>query len=596
MAKVDIKSIDSLYNLTFYVPSYQRGFRWSSIQMQELLDDLYNFCEYDRQSDDDYYCLQPIIVKKREDSWELVDGQQRLTAFWIMSALYYNARKMMGRVTRETYSLIYEEKDVFTNLLNRINELVVSGEMVNLENELDSLRAESIDSKYLIDAISVVLNYTIGEDNYYGILQSIFRRIKQIKIIWYVLDEEENPIQTFANINANKIELTNSELIKASLLQAFSGKKDLQDGIAFQWEDIEKKLNDNRFWNFIINESRGMIYQTRIDFLFELWCFNRFEDSEQDNDDRYHIFRMVNKEIGKSKDAPIDMWNAILQMFEILQDWYTDYFYYHGIGLLISINEKNNDVGVVARLYRDYIQMTKRTFEAHVLEQIQKAYFSDSKATPFSKLDPNEIVNDLAEIYYSDKKIVKNVLLLYNIALLLTADNKYEWFPFELFKHSPWDIEHINPQTPKEMSTEDKIAWLESYKRVITDSTLHQKLDDCINNISTFEEVAREVNEMLNIDDSDNDNIGNLVLLDAKLNRAYKNECFAIKRDTIVRIERTAADKNDVVLIPVGTKWVFLKEYEGVDNLRVWSKPDMSEYIHNMADSIYKMLVEKESK
>ncbi len=86
MATADLKSIDKLFGMNFYIPSYQRGYRWTNVQVEELLGDLYDFAVNKEKGD--YYCLQPVIVKERDDnSWELVDGQQRLTALWLISSL-----------------------------------------------------------------------------------------------------------------------------------------------------------------------------------------------------------------------------------------------------------------------------------------------------------------------------------------------------------------------------------------------------------------------------------------------------------------------------------------------------------------------------
>lgn len=92
MAKVTMKTIDELFGECFFVPSYQRGYRWMETQIKELLEDLYDFAS-SKKEDNDYYCLQPVIVKEREGCWELVDGQQRLTALWLVSALYYCSNK-----------------------------------------------------------------------------------------------------------------------------------------------------------------------------------------------------------------------------------------------------------------------------------------------------------------------------------------------------------------------------------------------------------------------------------------------------------------------------------------------------------------------
>ena len=81
--RLKIKGLEDLYGKTFYIPSYQRGYRWTKDNVQKLLDDLENFGENEKNHDIDY-CLQPLIVKrcvdnKNNEMYELIDGQQRLT-------------------------------------------------------------------------------------------------------------------------------------------------------------------------------------------------------------------------------------------------------------------------------------------------------------------------------------------------------------------------------------------------------------------------------------------------------------------------------------------------------------------------------------
>ena len=68
---------------TFFIPAYQRGYRWTEEQVRQLLNDLFQFSNH--HGEGEFYCLQPIIVKKRnENEWEVVDGQQRLTLLWLL--------------------------------------------------------------------------------------------------------------------------------------------------------------------------------------------------------------------------------------------------------------------------------------------------------------------------------------------------------------------------------------------------------------------------------------------------------------------------------------------------------------------------------
>lgn len=584
MAEVTMQSINYLFRKSFFVPTYQRGYRWTETQVKELLEDLYDFVST-KKDENDYYCLQPIIVKKKEDCWELVDGQQRLTALWLISALYYCSNKEdVINIERETYNLVYEQKDEFTALFNIIEAMLDNNSLKSLVEKLEPYKEKCIDGRKLIESIEYISRFSRNNKTAKGVLAKIFDSINSVRIIWYVLDENENSIQTFTNINANKIELTNAELIKAVLLNAVDDELKMQNK-ALQWEEIEKGLNDNDFWSYMITKNRKN-YNTRIDYLFEIFCdkHNLLKQVDGKEKDRYAIFRAISEFlVGKDVD---DVWKEIQDIYDTLRDWYNDYFLYHTIGLLLII-DKGNDAVITNELYNEYSKVDKKTFKNHILNRIKELYVSDKKVTPFSKFDEEQIKADLEELTIQESEKVRSVLLLYNIALLVNANNTYERFPFELFKNGTWDIEHINPQTPKDATAEEKKNWLQSYMQIIKDREILDNIEKCIqDNYENFAVVSDMVSQKLDI--VDNDSISNLVLLHASINRGYKNDCFSEKRKKIIEVERTKS--NDEKYIPIGTKWVFLKGYDKASQLVVWAADDMKEYVEDISAKIYKML------
>ena len=60
----------------FWIPAYQRGYRWKPLQVTQLLDDVWEFIQNSeggkRQA---FYCLQPLVIKAHADGrFEVVDG------------------------------------------------------------------------------------------------------------------------------------------------------------------------------------------------------------------------------------------------------------------------------------------------------------------------------------------------------------------------------------------------------------------------------------------------------------------------------------------------------------------------------------------
>ena len=68
-----LKSIYELLNNedgkseSFFIPSYQRGYRWKKQQVEELLEDIWEFASKKKKDEYEFYCLQPIVVKKNKE-------------------------------------------------------------------------------------------------------------------------------------------------------------------------------------------------------------------------------------------------------------------------------------------------------------------------------------------------------------------------------------------------------------------------------------------------------------------------------------------------------------------------------------------------
>lgn len=89
--KIELKSVSELLGMKFFIPSYQRGYRWTEQQVKDLLEDIWEFSKKKKQ-EYEFYCLQPLVVKCmnnndkqkaqlniNEEWYEVIDGQQRLT-------------------------------------------------------------------------------------------------------------------------------------------------------------------------------------------------------------------------------------------------------------------------------------------------------------------------------------------------------------------------------------------------------------------------------------------------------------------------------------------------------------------------------------
>ena len=93
--KLCLKTVYDLLDKNFYIPAYQRGYRWSKEQVNDLLNDIWEFSQSSDENGSSFYCLQPVVVVQDGKQWQVVDGQQRLTTLYII--LHYLEKQHLRR-------------------------------------------------------------------------------------------------------------------------------------------------------------------------------------------------------------------------------------------------------------------------------------------------------------------------------------------------------------------------------------------------------------------------------------------------------------------------------------------------------------------
>ena len=63
--------------ITYVIPLYQRAYSWKEKEINQLIDDICD-CE------DENYFLGSLIVDKKNNKFEVIDGQQRLTTLFLL--------------------------------------------------------------------------------------------------------------------------------------------------------------------------------------------------------------------------------------------------------------------------------------------------------------------------------------------------------------------------------------------------------------------------------------------------------------------------------------------------------------------------------
>lgn len=85
-SKPEIWSIDRLLKADLQIPSYQRPYKWTNKNITELLLDIQKSIEESRKYAGFKYRVGTVILYKNDDNkYEIVDGQQRVLSFLLLS-------------------------------------------------------------------------------------------------------------------------------------------------------------------------------------------------------------------------------------------------------------------------------------------------------------------------------------------------------------------------------------------------------------------------------------------------------------------------------------------------------------------------------
>jgi hypothetical protein len=550
----------------YYIPAYQRGYRWTPTQVTQLLDDMREFTKRENPQPEEFYCLQPLVLRPNDDgAYEVVDGQQRLTTL-LLILRHFNER-LAVRYQQKLYRLEYETRPDLHGFL---------------ENPSPKGAASNIDFFHIDQAIKTISEWFEKRDSEVEAIKDSF--LNKTKIIWFQLSPEENAVAAFTRLNVGKIPLTNGELIRALFLKGGKGgsPEQLQFRIAQEWDALEKSLQGGDFWSFLSNdtEKRG----SRIDFIFDLVAQR---DGMTPGTDEYATFHHFSQKLTR-KDADLEEeWLEIKRTFMLLEEWFADRRLYHLVGYLIWAGEDVNTLRALAA--GDTKQQFKKKLKAKIFEYA----FGTAEPAPLIR---EWIADQLdAQEYRPGSGRIRRILLLFNLATLLGNEQSNMRFQFESFKRAKWDIEHVRSVAPDRPGTpKGKIEWLERCKSYLESANQAPELRTDIQAFidlpnkeasdaafdAVYEKVLRHFQED-GEDEADN-SISNLVLLDYATNRSYGNAVFAVKRQRILSLDR------DGVFVPLCTRNVFLKCYNPqVDHVMFWTQKDRDGYRQVMIDTLH---------
>jgi len=533
----------------FRILSYQRGYRWGQNEVRQLLDDIW-------ESKGALYRLQPIVVRPTDDgSWELIDGQQRLTTLYL---IYRYLTKSGLKNVPPLYEITYQTRPDSADFL---------------KDPDGSQASKNIDYHFLHSAYLEIKKWfgPAGHDRQERADTLFLSLKKQVEVIWYQASQSENSIDLFSRLNIGRIPLTAAELVKAHLLtQLGASDSGHVHAVAAQWDSIEQDLRHPDLWAFV-SSADADTYPTRITLLLDT-AAARYPIAGGLDFGKHQTFESLRERISCD---PSGIWNEVVELHARILGWFENHDLYHRIGFLVAEGDSFPDIVDLAR------NKLASEFSDAISERIR------------SRLDLTE--EALGAIGYEtdgDRTKSQRALLLMNVETVRRRKHSGERFPFAAHHAGQWSLEHIHAQNAQALTTEVEWSeWLDRHLGVLVSLPISTRRDKLVASLEAIPRPVRKSDFDMHSSDvldfltsgsgtegassvRDIHDITNLALLQRGANSALSNSAFEVKRQMVLGMDKSGE------YIPVCTRQVFLKYFGdvGARSAYFWSPQDRQAY------------------
>ena len=574
---------------SYWIPSYQRGYKWGSETNQpveRLLSDLKRAWKGNAKE----YLLQAITVKKvsgggNGEVLEVIDGQQRLTTLFILLRTLNhllsdpdNPNIAEGKLH---YAIRHEDQNLDDLVGSTIEATEDSDDFSTLKEKQEVELELHQDGYYLKCA---VLRGFVGLQAHSS--SEFFQKEEQlasfrafllgdVKLMVNAVEPHISGEVIFGNLNTNRVVLTETELIKGLLLTRVAREPVARRSLQYR-ETLELRIQLGRKWDELHHwanapEMRSLYfpaYKDGITGLLEMVARQMREPFHAPTGgqmDKHPLFEYF---LGKHPIEPV--FRLLSNTHARLQDWYADEETYHWLGYSLMGLKHSERISFLV----DCLNCkTNSEFLAGLRQQRssllrgQKQPFGEGGGTGDGEVDLDELR------YGEDNGQIISILL----ALSIFQEERGGRFDFRAYQDESWSLEHIFPQSPfgkgAKLSTSQRKAALDVLTRnegeTLAKATAgeiarHGKLggDDELTQINNLLEAEPLLHQ-----------IGNLCLLSSRDNSAMGCGMLDEKRKVIR--QRIAQGS----FVPRHTYEVFSKMIvEGAGNLDVWSRSDIQKH------------------
>lgn len=447
-------SVNRLLNEdTYAIPLYQRNFAWTYDEIEQLLNDVADAFQENRDNYYNNYYIGTLVVNNENDIFKIIDGQQRTTALNLIAlALKHEFGFDRLKAVNLTFPARKKSNENIQKLFTK--QEISEGD----ENELTRGYGHAK------DALKKVL-----EERQLDPQSFVDYLFENVIIFRSILPEDLDLNLYFERFNSRGEQLEAHEILKAQMMSKFGEDQEMAQKFARIWEacaEFDKPVASQ----FKMRRKRADDFQEReriFGWHFTNYSFhNIYNDIDFHQNERRKLSDILGKKITEKnievdKDfgdytTVIDFPTFLLHVLAIAEGKKTDEIQLDDKKLLALFDIKNKDKTWVIE-FSEFLLRIKHIFDNYIVRNsntdssgrnkdewfLQKGTYYEYQ--PNGKAKEHYIVEErFTKNTFSDSEINQNIILLQSMfAVTFTANRDSRWL-YEILQFLFNRIEELN--------------------------------------------------------------------------------------------------------------------------------------------------------
>lgn len=252
--------------IRYEIPAYQRPYSWQTENVEQLLDDIW---EAFKANDPEYFIGSLITIEKSKDElYEIVDGQQRLTTLNLIICRLRD--KITNPEVKADLAKRILPKNPYTDIAEAprltirpsdmpfFRKYAIDGEIIppDVRNKIE----QNQDRPKLCIADNLkAIGCFFEEPDETTLKQFANYILSRVYIVFVTTDSFNSAYRLFNVLNARGLSLSNADLIKNRLFSDLQGNDEQNKELENRWLELEKTIGIDRLDQFFAHHRSASV-------------------------------------------------------------------------------------------------------------------------------------------------------------------------------------------------------------------------------------------------------------------------------------------------------------------------------------------------